>query len=92
MDKIGYDMSGHRSKSIREFMGQIHSRYAITVCSDADQNCPYGLWSMGTKLHWPFDNPSKFEGDDEEKLAHFRMVRDQIDQKVKSWLTEINSD
>jgi arsenate reductase len=47
---------------------------------------------MGTKLHWPFDNPSKFEGDDEEKLAHFRMVRDQIDQKVKSWLTEINSD
>jgi arsenate reductase len=89
MAEVGYDMSGHRSKSLREFMGHTHSRYVITVCGHADAYCPQGLWSSGQKLHWPFDDPAAFVGSDEEKLAQFRLIRDQIDQKILAWLKEI---
>jgi arsenate reductase len=89
MAEVGYDMSGHRSKSLREFMGHTHSRYVITVCGQADASCPRGLWSSGEKLYWPFDDPAAFEGSDEEKLAYFRKVRDQIEAKVLAWLEEI---
>jgi arsenate reductase len=90
MEEIGYDMSGHRSKSVREFMGHTHSRYVITVCGNADKNCPHGLWSTGTKLHWPFEDPAAFIGSDEEKMNYFRKIRDQIHHKVKLWLDEIS--
>lgn len=89
MEEAGYDMSGHQSKSLREFMGYTHSRYVITVCGHADASCPRGLWSSGQKLHWPFDDPAAFEGSDEDKLAKFRQIRDQIEQKIMSWLEEI---
>ena len=89
MTELGYDMSGHRSKSAREFMGHTHSRYVITVCGNADANCPRGLWSTGEKLHWPFEDPAAYEGSEEEKLARFRQVRDEIEQKILAWLKEI---
>jgi arsenate reductase len=89
MAEIGYDMSGHRSKNLREFMGYTHSSHVITLCSDADTNCPRGLWSSGEKLYWPFDDPAAFEGDDDEMLVRFRQIRDQIRQKILNWLEEI---
>ena len=91
MEEIGIDMSGHRSKSLREFMGHSHSRYVITVCGQADASCPQALWSMGKKLHWPFDDPTAFEGPDEERLRRFREIRDQIDQRVQEWLMEVQA-
>jgi arsenate reductase len=89
MAEIGYDMSGHRSKNLREFMGYTHSRYVITVCGHADNNCPRGLWSTGEKLHWPLEDPAAFVGSPEETLARFRQIRDQIDQQIKDWLKEV---
>jgi len=90
MNEIGYDMSSHRSKSLREFMGHTHSRYVITVCGNADASCPRALWSNGIKLHWPFDDPAAFEGSEEETLERFRQIRDQIKERVLAWLQEIN--
>jgi len=89
MAEVGYDMSEHRSKSVREFMGNSVSRYVITVCSNADANCPRGLWSFGEKLHWPFEDPAAFIGSEEETLDRFRQTRDQIEQKILSWLEEL---
>jgi arsenate reductase len=89
MSEIGYDLSGHRSKSLREFMGHTHSRYVITVCGNADASCPRGLWSSGQKLHWPFEDPAAFEGSEDEKLARFRQIRDEIERKILDWLKEI---
>lgn len=89
MVEVGYDMSGHRSKSVREFMGRSTSRYVITVCGLADASCPRGLWSFGEKLHWPFEDPAVFEGSEEEILARFRQTRDQIELKILSWLEEL---
>ena len=90
MDEVGIDIRGQHSKSTREYMGRMFFHYLITVCSDADKNCPQALWAQGgKKLHWPFDDPAAVEGTDEEKLATFREVRDQIAAKVQSWIAEL---
>ena len=89
MDEVGIDIRSQTSDSVRKYMGFMHFNYAITVCSDADNNCPHALWSRGVKLHWPFDDPATIEGTEDEKLAKFREVRDQISAKVQMWLKVI---
>jgi arsenate reductase len=89
MEEVGYAMDGHFSKHIDMYQGKIDFNYLITVCSDADQNCPF-FPGMGTRLHWPFTDPAAFVGSDEEKMAHFRAVRDQIKEKIQSWLREMS--
>lgn len=46
---------------------------------------------MGQRLHWPFDDPAAFEGSKEETVVKFREVRDQIEQRIKDWLAELES-
>lgn len=89
MEEVGLDLSGQRSKSISEYMGKVHFGYLITVCANAEEKCPAVFPGMGQRLHWPFDDPAAFEGTDEEKLAKFREVRDQIEQRIKDWLAEL---
>lgn len=92
MDEVGIEIRGQHSKSTREYMGRMFFHYLITVCSDADKNCPQALWAQGgKKLHWPFDDPAAVEGTDEEKLSKFREVRDQIAAKIQSWVTELET-
>lgn len=93
MDEVGIDIRGQHSKSTKEFMGKINFRYLITLCSDADQNCPQGLWAhpLTKKLHWGFDDPAAAEGTDEQILAKFRQVRDQIDARIQVWLAELEA-
>jgi arsenate reductase len=88
MEEAGFDMSGHRSKGIGEYMGKVHFQYLVTVCDDADRNCPTGWPGVEQRMHWSFEDPAKFEGTDEEKLAKFRQVRDLICARVKAWLAE----
>ena len=61
----------------------------MTVCDDAEKNCPTVWPGLVTRLHWSFEDPAAFEGTDAEKMEKFRQVRDQIDRKVRAWL-EIN--
>jgi protein-tyrosine-phosphatase len=50
------------------------------------------LFSMVEDIQrWPFDNPAAVTGSDEEKLAKFREVRDQIDARVRAWIEEVAS-
>jgi arsenate reductase (thioredoxin) len=81
-------MSAHRSKHLDEYMGKIDFDYLITVCGNADERCPF-FPGMGTRLHWPFEDPAAFVGPEPEKLAAFQDVRDQIKAKIQSWLEEI---
>jgi len=90
MEEIGFDMSGHRSKGIDEYLGKEHFQYLVTVCHDAEQNCPRVWPGVNQRLHWSFENPAAFEGSEEEMLEKFRQVRDQIQEKVRSWLKEIS--
>ena len=86
LDEIGADTAKLRSKPLTEFIGRNHFGYLITVCSNAEEQCPI-FPGMGLRLHWPFDDPAKFEGSDAETLGVFRQVRDQIDRKIQDWLT-----
>lgn len=86
MKEIGIDISSHRSKSVEEFQGQEFD-YVITVCDNAKENCPF--FSASTELvHWSFDDPAEAVGSDEEQSAVFRRVRDEIQNRLKSFMYE----
>jgi arsenate reductase (thioredoxin) len=84
MREIGIDVSGQRSKSVTEYLGKAVFAHVITVCADAEDNCPAVFLNMGTHEHWPFDDPAKF--DDASRLARTRDVRGQIESRLRSWL------
>jgi arsenate reductase len=88
MQEIGFDMQGHYAKDISDYLGRVHFGYLITVCDRAEQNCPI-FPGVGRRLHWGFEDPAAFEGSEEQKLAKFREVRDQIEARIKTWLQEI---
>src|SRR5690349_16300584 len=83
MDEAGIDISAHTSKSLDTYLGKTSFQYLVTVCDDADQNCPTGLPGINERMHWSFEDPARFEGTEEEKLARFREIRDLIEKKVK---------
>ncbi|HAL17690.1 MAG TPA: low molecular weight phosphatase family protein [Anaerolineaceae bacterium] len=85
LNESGIDTSELRSKALTEFIGKQHFGYLITVCSKAEDKCPI-FPGMGMRLHWPFDDPADFHGNEEETLAVFREVRDQIDATISEWL------
>ena len=86
MKELGIDMEGQRSKSVTEYLGKTHFAHVITVCGDAEKNCPAVFLNMGTHEHWPFDDPATFDGSDVERLEHTRKVRDQIASRIQEWL------
>lgn len=83
MSEIGIDIGGQRSKSVREYDGQRFD-YAVTVCDDAREACPY--FPADRQLHWAFDDPSAATGSEEERLAVFRRVRDEIAARIRTEL------
>jgi arsenate reductase len=89
LEEIGIDASKQYAKPLTTYLGNTHFSYLITVCSKAEERCPV-FPGMGQRIHWPFDDPAAFEGSDEEKLAFFRSVRDQIQARIKQWLAELD--
>jgi len=86
LNEIGVDTEGSQPQHINDFKGQAFDR-VITVCDDAAENCP--VWSgQGTKVHIGFIDPSDATGTDEEVMAVFRQVRDEIDDQILSYLRE----
>ncbi len=88
MDEKGIDVRGQASESVQDYVGKLPFAYTITVCAHADEHCPTAIWAGGEKLHWYFDDPAAVEGDDAQKLAAFRVIRDQIERKIVDWLTQ----
>jgi arsenate reductase (thioredoxin) len=82
--EIGIQHQG-RSKLADEFRG-VDFDLVVTVCDDAAENCPVWLGS-GKKTHLGFPDPAKTTGTDEEIMAAFRAVRDDIARKVPELLT-----
>jgi len=88
MDEVGIDVSGQKSKGVDEYLGKILFQYLITVCDDADKNCPTVWPGVNNRMHWSFQDPAAFEGTEDEKWAKFREVRDLIETRIKVWLSE----
>lgn len=79
LGEIGIEFNG-RSKSVDEFRGQAFDA-VITVCDSAAEDCPVWLGS-GKRLHISFPDPAKAAGTDEEVMAVFRQVRDDIREQI----------
>jgi len=87
MQEVGLDVSGQKSKGVGEYLGKVLFQYLITVCDDAEKNCPSTWPGISKREHWSFEDPAAFEGADEAKLAKFREIRDQIEARIKTWLS-----
>jgi len=87
MEELGYDMSNQYSKNLKQYLGKVHFGIVITVCAKAEEKCPTIL-GVSTRLYLPFEDPAAYEGSEEEKLAKFKVVRDQIHGQIKTWLKE----
>ena len=91
MEEVGLDLGGQYSKGVKEYLGKINFAYVISVCARAEKICPTAFPSiLRQRLFWPFEDPVAFKGTDEEKLAKFREIRDQIDRRILQWLSELS--
>ena len=86
MREIGIDISQQQSKDVVTLLGQ-HIPYVVTVCDNAKERCPIfpGTWKF---LPWSLEDPAAAEGTNQEKLAVFRRVRDQIIENINRELIE----
>lgn len=90
MREIGIDISHKRTRAVSEFLkaGEMFS-YVITVCDGASaERCPL-FPGLTTRLHWGFQDPSRFSGTREHVLSRTREVRDTIRRKVEAWCAEV---
>lgn len=76
LSEIGIDISQHQSKHMDDFLNQ-DIETVITVCGNADQACPMFPGQMN-RYHWGFDDPAHATGSEDEIMAVFRRVRDEI--------------
>lgn len=85
MAEVGIDISGHKSQNISEF-NDTEFEYVVTVCDNAKESCPF--FPAKTRLvHHSFEDPPKLAANaktEEEKLGHYRRVRDKIKEFVLS--------
>jgi arsenate reductase (thioredoxin) len=84
MAEIGVDLRGHASKTLDRFVGERWDD-VITVCDGANESCPV-FPGASRRLHWSFDDPSAATGSEEQRLAVFRRVRDEIRARIETWL------
>jgi arsenate reductase len=84
MKEVGIDISGAVPRSVSEFLGQPFD-HVITVCDDADKNCPNFRGKVGKRVHIGFPDPARAAGSDEEKMAVFRKVRDDIRKRFREY-------
>ncbi len=76
LKEVGIDISAHTSKHMNTFLDR-QIATVITVCGNADQACPRYPGQVN-RHHWGFDDPAHATGTEDEILAEFRRVRDEI--------------
>jgi arsenate reductase (thioredoxin) len=84
MGELGIDISGHRSKSVDEFLGRTFN-YVITVCNNVRESCP-AFPGRAARIHWSFEDPAAVKGDEATRKGVFRQVRDEIREKLAGFI------
>ncbi|MEK7671902.1 MAG: arsenate reductase ArsC [Bacteroidota bacterium] len=91
MREVGIDLSGNHPKLVDQFLDQPFD-YVITVCDHAKETCPVFTGKVKHQLHIGFDDPAEATGTEQEILATFRRVRDEIrEQFHQFYLQQIKS-
>jgi len=84
MQEAGVDISNQQSEVVQESL-LASLDLLVTVCSHADEHCP-AVSIKGKREHWPFPDPAKFSGSEEDVMQEFRTVRDQIRRRIEVFL------
>ena len=85
MKEKGINLSDHRPKKVDKFLDEPFD-YVITVCGHALENCPVFLGDVKQQVHIGFDDPAEARGTEEEIFTVFRRVRDEIRERMYSFL------
>jgi arsenate reductase len=86
MRELGIDISGHRAKNVDEFTGQSFD-YVLTVCDNARESCPV-FPGRAVTIHRNFEDPAATGGSEEQRLAIFRRVRDEMRRYLSAFPTQ----
>jgi arsenate reductase (thioredoxin) len=88
MKEVGIDISNHTSKSINEeLLGKMD--IVITLCGNAAESCPWTPPQI-KRIHWPLEDPAKAIGTEEDIMNEFRNIRDEIERRVKEFISNLN--
>lgn len=91
MEEVGISLEGHRAKPLSEFLGKVAIQHAIIVCEWTEERCPR-IWPFGASiLSWPFDHPAASGDGEESRIEKFRVVRDEIEDRVNKWISELEA-
>jgi len=88
MREIGIDIGAQRPKTVELYLGRVPVHYLIVVCNRAQATCPR-IWPGlmdGNRYYWPLDDPAALQGSADEQLAMFRVVRDELQEKLREWI------
>lgn len=88
MDEIGIDISSQFPQNVDEFVDGSFD-YVITVCDNAKEVCPVFTGDVKHKRHIPFDDPADATGTEEEVLAVYKRVRDEIKEEFAQFYNQI---
>jgi arsenate reductase len=88
MQEIGYELSKQKPKELWPLAKNEHFGIIITVCNRSEEkDCPT-MPGVGTRLFWDIEDPAAFKGTEEQQVAKFRQIRDQVNAHVKNFLAE----
>lgn len=87
MAEDGIDISEQESTALTADMLK-WADWVVTVCGHADEQCPV-LPPDTQKIHWPLEDPAKATGTEEEIMARFRQIRDEVKNRTLGLLQEI---
>ena len=83
MSELGIDISDNRSKSVDEF-SRAQFDYVLTVCDNAKESCPI-FPGQAVAIHHNFEDPAALQGSEQERLAAFRRIRDEIRDYLRTF-------
>jgi arsenate reductase (thioredoxin) len=84
MRELDIDISTQESKTLDRYLGEPFDA-VITVCDQAAEACPV-FPGAKRRLHWSFPDPSKAQGSEDDQLAVYRQVRDDIRKHIEQEL------
>jgi arsenate reductase len=80
MDEVGIDISSGVPERVDRYLDERWD-LVVTVCDSAKESCP-AFPRPVDRLHMSFDDPAGAEGTEDERMAVFRRVRDEIGDRL----------
>jgi len=88
MNDLNINISNNNPKSVDKFLSHIFD-YVITVCGDANENCPVFTGNVKNRLHIGFADPAVATGTDEEILNEFIRIRNEIERNFREFYNKL---